>query len=116
LITFFEASWCRSCAEVAPIIRGLIEDEYVGLDQGGVGFVEVELDAPAIDDLGSLYAIRSIPTLLAFSRGEPQMETRVTSVDQLRNRAFLTQWIETEALRSSKGGAGGSFFGGLFGT
>jgi hypothetical protein len=78
--------------------------------------VEVELDAPTIGDLGALYAISSIPTLLAFSRGEPQMRTRVTDLAQMRDRAFLTRWIEEEARRGGKGGAGGSWFGGLFGS
>jgi hypothetical protein len=80
-----------------------------------VGFVEVELDSPTIGDLGSDYAIRSIPTLLAFSRGEPQMKTKVIDVAMMRDRAFLKRWIEEEAQRGGKGGAGGSWFGGLFG-
>lgn len=118
LIAFFEASWCRSCAEVAPIIRGLIEDEYVGLEQGGVGFAEIELDAPTIGDIGATYAVKSIPTLMAFSRGEPQMSTRVTDLNELRDHKFLIKWIENEARRGGAGGAGGSWFGlgGLFGS
>jgi hypothetical protein len=36
-------------------------------------------------------------------------------LDDLKNRAFLKKWIETEAARQGKGGAGGSLFGGFFG-
>lgn len=79
--------------------------------------MEVELDSPTIGDLGSQYAITSIPTLVAFNRGEPQMKTRLTSVEQLRDHAFLIRWIEEEARRASKGRAGGFWLGGgLFGS
>jgi hypothetical protein len=74
------------------------------------------MDAPTIGDLASRYAIRDVPTLLAFSRGEPQLETRVTDARALENREFLTRWIETEARRGGSGGAGGKWFGGLFGS
>ena len=61
--------------------------------------------------------ITSIPTLLAFSRQEPQQKTRVTSVDEMKDREFLRMWIEQEARRAGEGGAGGGggLFGGLFG-
>jgi hypothetical protein len=44
------------------------------------------------------------------------METRVTRVADLKDRAFLTRWIEDEAQRGGKGGAGGRWFKGLFGV
>ena len=80
-----------------------------------MGFVEVQLDAPEIGDLGTTYMIKSVPTLMSFSRGEPQLETRLTKVDDLRDRKFLTEWIEKEAARGGMGGAGGKWFGGFFG-
>jgi hypothetical protein len=58
--------------------------------------------------------INSIPTLLAFSRQEAQLETRVTSVEKLKDRDFLLDWLRTEARRGGAGGAGGSLFGSLF--
>jgi thioredoxin-like negative regulator of GroEL len=116
LITLWTASWCRSCAEISPLIKGLVEDEYTGLDQGGVGFVEVQLDSPTIADLGMTYSIKSVPTLLSFSRGEPQWDQRVTHLSSLEDARFLRNWIEKEAARGSKGGAGGSWLTGLFGT
>jgi hypothetical protein len=75
----------------------------------------VQLDSPTIEDLGSQYAVRSMPTLMAFSRGEPQMETRVTDVERLRDHEWVKRWIETEAARRGEGGAGGSWLKGLFG-
>jgi hypothetical protein len=59
--------------------------------------------------------VKSVPMLMAFSRGEPQLDTRVTQVADLRDRVFLTRWIEEEAGRGGKGGAGGRWFKGLFG-
>jgi hypothetical protein len=56
-----------------------------------------------------------MPTLLAFSRQEPQLETKLTQPEVMKDRAKLREWLETEARRGGKGGAGGSLFGGLFG-
>ena len=80
-----------------------------------MGYAEVELDSSLIGDLGVTYAISSMPTLMAFSRQEPQLETKVARVDQLKDRKFLEEWIRTEARRGGDGGAGGSLFGGWFG-
>ncbi len=61
--------------------------------------------------------VTSIPTLLAFSRQEAQLQTRLTSVDEMKDREFLRLWIEDEAMRGGSGGQGGGsgLFGGLFG-
>lgn len=94
-----------------PLLKELVERDRVGCSEGGVGFVEVEVDSPTIGDLPSRYIVNSIPMLLSFSRQEPQMETRVAAVSQLKEKAFLTQWVETEARRGGAGGAGGSLLG-----
>ena len=55
---------------------------------------------------------------MAFTRQEAQMETRTSSVEQMKDREFLKQWIEKEASRKGDGGAGGGLsglFGNLFG-
>ena len=59
--------------------------------------------------------ISSIPTMLAFSRQEAQLETRLTSVEEMKDKDFLRLWIEDEAMRGASGGKGGGLFGGLFG-
>ncbi|KAI9787020.1 MAG: hypothetical protein M1816_007773 [Peltula sp. TS41687] len=110
LITLWTASWCPSCRIVSPLIKGLIEQDRVGEKDGGVSYAEVELDSPTIADLPMRYVITSIPTLLSFSRQEAQTETRVTAMNELKSRDFLTRWIETEAKRGGAGGAGGSWF------
>lgn len=59
-----------------------------------------------------------MPTLLAFDRQEAQMETRLTKLEDMKNKQLLTNWIENEAKRHGEGGGGGSgfsLFGGLFG-
>jgi hypothetical protein len=78
-----------------------------------VGFAEIQLDSPTIGDIGAKYGIKTIPTLVAFSKGEPRWETRVTDVAKLESRRFLQQWIEDEA---KKGGQkGGWSMSGWFG-
>lgn len=111
----------------------------IGEAQGGVGFAEVEIDAPDAKDLGLRYLVRrlavpgpygpikapaeaerqinSLPTLLSFSRQEAQTKTMITSFDEMKDKEFLRLWIENEARRGGAGGdgGGGGLFGGLFG-
>jgi thiol-disulfide isomerase/thioredoxin len=118
LLTLWKTNWCSSCKIVSPLIRELVEKDGIGEEEGGVSFVEVEMDSPDLGGVGGIplrYMINSIPTLLAFDRQEPQQETKVSRLDDLKNRAFLKKWIETEAARQGRGGAGGSLFGGFFG-
>lgn len=117
LITLWMATWCQQCKIVSPLIHELIEKDGIGEDKGGVSFVEVEMDSPDLGGLagiGMRYGINSIPTMLAFDRQEPQLETKVWKLEELKDREFLTKWIEKEAARQGEGGAGGRFFG-LFG-
>lgn len=76
------------------------------------------MDSPDLGGVSAgvaqLYMIHDIPTLLAFDRQEPQVETKVSRVEDLTSEEFLRAWIEREAARHGKGGAGGSL-GGLFG-
>ncbi|TKA24016.1 hypothetical protein B0A50_06907 [Salinomyces thailandicus] len=117
LITLWMANWCSPCHVISPLIRDLIEKERVGEDQGGVSYVEVEMDSPDMGGIGGLpmrYGINSIPTLLAFDRQEPQIETKVSRLEDLKSKEFLRKWIEKEASRQGSGGGGGTL-GGLFG-
>jgi hypothetical protein len=58
--------------------------------------------------------INSIPTLLAFSRGEPQFRTKITKEVDIQDIQGIRLWIRKEAGRRGQGGAGGSLFD-LFG-
>ncbi len=113
LITFWSASWCQTCQAVKPLVKQLIEEERVGEGEGGLGFVEVEMDSTLIGDLPITYRITSMPTLLAFSRQEAQFDTRLVRPEEMKNKDILREWLLTEARRGGRqGGAGG---GGLFG-
>lgn len=81
-----------------------------------VGFAEIEADAPDMiaEDIAGRYMVNSVPMLLAFSRGEAQVETRITDARLLKDRKYLIEWIEKEAARGGQGGAGGGMFGGWF--
>lgn len=78
------------------------------------------MDSPDIGALaGNKYFITSIPTLLAFRSGEPALDTKITSVDEMKDREFMRLWIEDEARRGGERGGGGGvttgFLGALFG-
>ena len=57
LITFWSASWCQTCQTVKPLIRSLVEEEKVGEREGGLGFVEVQMDSTLIEDLPIRYRV-----------------------------------------------------------
>lgn len=116
LLTFWMATWCSTCSATLPLLLSLLQKEGIGEAQGGIGFVEVEMDSPDLGGLsgvGMRYGIRSLPTLLAFDRQEAQVETRVSRLGELKDRRFLVEWIEREAARQGEGGAGGSLGGWL---
>ncbi|KAF1966179.1 hypothetical protein BU23DRAFT_560501 [Bimuria novae-zelandiae CBS 107.79] len=116
LITLWSAGWCTTCQTVKPLVKGMIEEERVGEEEGGLGFAEVELDSPLIGDLGVKYMLTSMPTLLAFSRQEAQFDTRITKPELMKNKDHLREWLLSEARRGGRtGGGGGSLFGGIFG-
>ncbi|KAJ0338336.1 hypothetical protein COL154_012800 [Colletotrichum chrysophilum] len=118
LITLWTTSWCGTCRVVAPLIRSIVESG-VGEAEGGVAYCTVEFDAPDVmgGGLGMTYMISSIPTLLSFDNQEAQIQTKVHDAKKLADRAFLEEWIRTEARRHGQRGGGGSggVFGGLFG-
>ena len=57
-------------------------------------------------DLAMTYMITSMPTLLAFDRGEAMTETKVTDPRFLKDEEWLKEWIRNEARRKGSGGGG----------
>ncbi|KAI1392235.1 uncharacterized protein F4822DRAFT_390111 [Hypoxylon trugodes] len=116
LITLWTTSWCATCHVIAPLLKSVVESG-VGEDEGGVGYCEVQFDAPDImsDGLGMEYMITSIPTLLSFDAGEAQVLSKVIDGRKLAARHFLEEWIRNEARRhGGRGGGGSGVLGGLF--
>ncbi|KAJ1335857.1 thioredoxin 2 [Microdochium nivale] len=121
LLTLWTAHWCSTCKTVSPLIESIVE-AGVGEQEGGVGFCAIEYDSPDImaDGTAATYMITSIPTLLSFDAGEAQVQTKVMDARKLADRAFLEEWIRTEARRHGDRGGGGpggisGLLGGLFG-
>lgn len=124
LLTLWVTGHCHTCHQVSPLLKSLV-DSGVGEAEGGVGYCEVEFDAPDLmtSGLGLTYMISSAPTLMSFDAGEAQVETKVAD-GRLKDRRFLEEWIRTEARRhggrggggGGGGAGGGSVFGGLFGS
>jgi thiol-disulfide isomerase/thioredoxin len=57
LITLWSAKWCQTCQVVKPIILRLLEEEKLGVREGGLGFAEVEMDSMLIGDLPITYRV-----------------------------------------------------------
>ncbi|KAF2829491.1 hypothetical protein CC86DRAFT_287062 [Ophiobolus disseminans] len=107
LITMWSARHCQACQDIRPLILRLIRDEKLGQREGGLGFVEVEMDAPGIGDLAVQFRIASMPTLLAFSRQEAQFDTSLTRPEEMRDEDLLSDWLVNEARRGGRAGGGG---------
>lgn len=66
--------------------------------------------------LAGEYFITSIPTLLAFKKGQAKLESKVVKNAELGNRALLEAWIRKEASREGKRSGGGGLLPGIFGS
>lgn len=65
--------------------------------------------------LAGEYFITSIPTLLAFKKGQAQLENKVVEKTELGNRALLEGWVRKEAGREGERSGGGRLPWGNFG-
>ncbi|KAK3331084.1 hypothetical protein B0H66DRAFT_88198 [Apodospora peruviana] len=93
LLTLWTTSYCPTCRTVAPLIQSIIE-AGVGEAEGGVGYCEVEYDAPDLmaAGLGLTYMINTVPTLLSFDVQEAQVATKISDGRKLSDRRFLEEW------------------------
>lgn len=86
VIDFF-ASWCAPCKMLSPILDSVME-QYEGL----VRFVKIDVDL--YPDIAAKYEIKSVPTLLFFSKnGLVRRETG------FKSEADIVQIIENELLK-----------------
>ncbi|KAI5778920.1 hypothetical protein EDC01DRAFT_672659 [Geopyxis carbonaria] len=110
LVTLWTASYCPSCRAVAPTVAAALKETA-----HGVQFAEVRLDAQGGDmgELGLRHMIRSLPTLLAFHRGEAIEELRMTDAKAMGDRRRVDEWLAEVAEKGRAGGSG--WFTGLFG-
>ena len=82
----FWAEWCGPCKMLTPTIEAIAE-EYN--DKSSIVKINVD-DAPAI---ATRYGIRSIPSILLFSKGEV-VEQRVGAVSKEELTSLLDKTIE----------------------
>ena len=82
----FWAEWCGPCKMLTPTIEAIAE-EYK--DKSSIVKINVD-DAPAI---ATKYGIRSIPSILLFSKGEV-VEQRVGAVSKEELTSLLDKTIE----------------------
>ena len=82
----FWAEWCGPCKMLTPTIEAIAE-EYK--DKSSIVKINID-DAPAI---ATKYGIRSIPSILLFSKGDV-MEQRVGAVSKEELTSLLDKIIE----------------------
>ena len=62
----FWAEWCGPCKTIGPIL-----EEIAGEHQGSIKIVKVDVDANL--DVARRFEVMSIPTLILFKDGAPQL-------------------------------------------
>ncbi|MGI9326696.1 MAG: thioredoxin [Pseudomonadales bacterium] len=73
----FYADWCGPCQAMTPIL-----EQFAKTQSGTVDVVKVNIDQDA--ELAASYGVRSIPSLVLFSDGEPvATQVGVQSLAQL---------------------------------
>jgi len=76
----FWAEWCSTCRMVSPVVQQIAR-EY----SGKLTTVKVNVDKK--QDLAMKYAIRSIPTIMLFWKGQPIMRSAgALSFQQLKQQ------------------------------
>lgn len=90
----FWAPWCGPCRALAPIIDG-VAGEYAGRLQ----VLRLNVDENPVTS--SLYAIRSIPTMILFRNGEPV--TRTVGLVRLPDLTALLHDALAQAQTSATG-------------
>ncbi len=83
VVVDFWAAWCRPCKQLSPMLENLANEA-----QGSFRLARVNVDgSPA---LALRYTIRTLPTIKAFSQGEPVGELVGMQTEQ-RLRDFLSR-------------------------
>lgn len=76
----FWATWCGPCKSIAPIL------DEVSVERSDITIVKIDVDQQ--QDIASKYGIRSIPTMILFTNGQPEA-SKVGAVSKLALNSFL---------------------------
>lgn len=83
IVCEFYATWCSSCAQIAPIVSKWASNDY----RLNVVFAKINVDEN--EDLSNQYSIKGLPTFLFFKRGKEL--ARFTGTDSNTLEKLLDQ-------------------------
>ncbi|KAI7820081.1 thioredoxin-like protein [Kickxella alabastrina] len=81
VVVDFYADWCKPCKMLAPILAAAVEES------GKVKLAKINIDENL--DLARDYSIASLPTVMAFHKGEP-----VSAFIGMQTPAVIKKFVE----------------------
>lgn len=80
VIVDFWATWCAPCKMIAPIL------DQISVEREDVVVAKVDVDQ--LPEVAKAYAIRSIPTLMIFDKGELEA-TKIGALNKSQINSFI---------------------------
>jgi len=91
----FGAQWCAPCKRIAPVARGLIQ-------QNADLFLGFEIDVDVVPDVKELFGIKSLPTFLIIENGDVKRNWVGADVKVLEDYIITEAILRDEAAARQK--------------
>lgn len=115
LLTLFTTSACVPCRTITPLLTSLIQSRTAKAQDkfSSLAFTEVELDSPdtsngPMTDLGVMWGVNSIPTLIGFGGRRADIVTeRLHDTKIMADKTRMEEWVDEQMKKGDQFPSGG---------